>query len=134
MKNFKNYCAPKYAGSDFKEVKDGIYQTKSPYSDETVFVTSLCFETEPECYGEEGSSPRNIPQIPFEDILDEFCVYVTDFYDSLNRESVLLCYQEFGSDRIEDLEKLRTLIGKRCYAKPHVDEKNGGEYYDFVIE
>ncbi len=31
MKNFKNYTPEKYAGSDFQEIEEGIYKTKSPY-------------------------------------------------------------------------------------------------------
>ena len=51
---------------------------------------------EPECYGEENASPRNITQVPFEDLLDHFCVFVTDFYEQLNADSERVCYQEFG--------------------------------------
>lgn len=55
MKNFKNYTPEKYATFDFQIIEEGIYKTKSRYSvgDEDVFVTSLTFEMEPECYGEE---------------------------------------------------------------------------------
>ena len=87
---------------------------------------------EPECYGEEDASPRNLTQVPIEGILDEFFVYVTDFYDQLNEKSETLCYQEFGSRSLEDIQKLRTLIGKRFFAVPYVD--NGEEYYNMVIE
>ncbi len=118
MKNFQNYTPEKYASSDFQEVENGIYYTKSPYADKMIYVTSLSFEMEPECYGEEESSPQNITQLPFEDLLDKFYVYVTDFYDALNKESETLCYQEFGSSKLSDIEELRTIIGKRFYAVP----------------
>ncbi len=99
-----------------------------------MFVTSLSFEMEPDQYGEEDGSPRNITQVPFEALLDDFNLFVTDFYDDLNETSEKLCYQEFGSFQLEDIKKLRTLIGKRFYAVPYVDEEDGEEYYNTVIE
>ena len=132
MKNFKNYTPDKYAAPSYQKVEEGIYQTKSPYGEGEIFVTSLSFEMEPECYGEEDASPRNLTQVPIEGILDEFFVYVTDFYDQLNEKSETLCYQEFGSSSLEDIQKLRTLIGKRFFAVPYMD--NGEEYYNMVLE
>lgn len=136
MKNFKDYTPEKYSSSDFKQIEEGIYKTKSPYENEDIFVTSLSFEMETECYGEEEGSPQDISQIPFEDLLDEFNVYVTDFYDELNEQSETTCYQEFGSDEIEDIRKLRTIIGKRFYAVPCTDEGDEGddEEYRVIIE
>lgn len=132
MKNFKNFDPEKYASSLFTKVEDGIYRTKDPYGigSDDCFVTSLTFEHEPDMLGEEHGSPQYISQTPFEDILDEFCVYVTDFFDELNADSETVCYQEFGSSDIEDIKKLRTIIGKRVYAKPINDEG----YYKLVIE
>lgn len=134
MKNFKNYTPEKYAASDYQKVEDGIYRTKNPYGfgAESIFVTSLTFEQEPECYGEEDGGPRNVTQIPLEDLLDKFSVYVTDFYDQLNSESEIVCYQEFGSDKLENIQKLRDIIGKHVYAEPF--EENGEEYSRLVIE
>lgn len=134
MKNFSNYTPEKYSKSDFQKVEEGIYRTKSPYGNDEIFVTSLSFEMEPECYGEEDASPQNITQIPFENLLDEFFVYVTDFYDQLNEKSETICYQEFGSDKLSDIQKLRTIIGKRFFAVPYTDETDGEEYYNVVIE
>lgn len=131
MKNFNNYTAEKYSGSDFQKVEEGIYRTKDPYGSGEIYVTSLTFELEPESYGEDDGSPEYIPQTPFEDLLDEFCVSVTDFYEELNEKSESLCYQEFGGD-LEDIKNLRTVIGKRFYAVPY--EKDGEEYYKTVIE
>ena len=57
MKNFESYTPEKYMTSDFRKIEDGIYQTKNPYVSplhfDEVFVTSLAFEMEPDCYGEE---------------------------------------------------------------------------------
>lgn len=139
MKNFQNYTAEKYRNPDFQEVKQGIYKTKYPYGNfredqEDIFVTSLSFEMEPEQYGEEDASPRNITQIPIEGLLDEFDLFVTDFYEKLNETSEIICYQEFGSYSLENIQRLRTIIGKRFYAVPYIDKDDGEEYYDMVIE
>ncbi len=136
MKNFKNYTPEKYMKADYQEVEEGIYKTKSPYGngDSDIFVTSLTFEMEPECYGEEDASPRNLTQIPIEGLLDEFSLFVTDFYEELNAESETICYQEFGSFDLSDIKKLRMIIGKRFYAVPYIDGNDGEEYYNMVIE
>lgn len=133
MKNFQNFTPQKYMTSDFQKISDGIYKTKSPYDSNDIFVTSLTFEMEPECYGEENASPSNLTQIPIEGILDEFNLFVTDFYEQLNQSSEIICYQEFGSLDLEDIKILRTLIGKRFYAVPYTGE-DGEEYYNMVIE
>lgn len=137
MKNFQNYAPEKYMRPDFQKIEEGIYKTRSQDDETDLFVTSLSFlsfEMEPERYGEEDTSPENPAQIPFEDLLDEFCVFVTDFYDELNEKSDTLCYQEFGSPHLEDVQNLRTLIGKRFYAVSYIDVKDGKEYYNTVIE
>lgn len=133
MKNFQNFTPKKYMTSDFQKISDGIYKTKFPYDSNDIFVTSLTFEMEPECYGEENASPSNLTQIPIEGILDEFNLFVTDFYEQLNQSSEIICYQEFGSLDLEDIKNLRTLIGKRFYAAPYTGE-DGEEYYNMVIE
>lgn len=133
MKNFQNFTPQKYMTSDFQKISDGIYKTKSPYDSNDIFVTSLTFEMEPECYGEKNASPSNLTQIPIEGILDEFNLFVTDFYEQLNQSSEIICYQEFGSLDLEDIKNLRTLIGKRFYAAPYTGE-DGEEYYNMVIE
>ena len=134
MRNFENYTPEKYMTPDFQKIEDGIYKTKSPYGskDTDIFVTSLTFEMEPDCYGEEDASPRNLTQVPIEGILDEFDLFVTDFYEQLNETSEMICYQEFGSFDLENIQKLRTLIGKRFYAVPYIED--GEEYYNMVIE
>lgn len=133
MKNFQNFTPQKYMTSDFQKISDGIYKTKSPYDFNDIFVTSLTFEMEPECYGEENASPSNLTQIPIEGILDEFNLFITDFYEQLNQSSEIICYQEFGSLVLEDIKNLRTVIGKRFYAVPYTGE-DGEEYYNMVIE
>lgn len=141
MKNFQNYTPEKYGGPDYQKVEDGIYWGPNPYSHsrpgiEELFVTSLSFEMEPDRYGEEGGCPQDITQVPFEDILDDYSVFVTDFYDALNQESDCTCYQEFGAFEIENIRNLRGLIGKRFYAVfcGKDDPEGGGSEYKIVIE
>ena len=138
MKNFQNYTPEKYRSPAFEEVEPGIYLAPNPYRNidnrEKIYVTSLSFEMEPDQYGEEDGCPQDITQIPFEDILDDFSVYVTDFYDELNQSSETTCYQEFGSSGIENIRNLRSLIGKRFYAAPYEDGEDEDEEYEIVIE
>ena len=136
MKNFKNYTPEKYSESKFQQVEEGIYCTKDPYgiSSKDIYVTSLSFEMEPERYCEEDASPRNITQIPFECLLDEFSVYVTDFYDSLNEESETVCYKEFGASDLANIQKLRTIIGKSFYAVEKEDYDEDDEDFEIVFE
>lgn len=143
MKNFKNYKPDKYSTEAFKEVEEGIYLTKDPYGHhEEIYVTSLSFEHEPGRYCEEEGSPRNITQIPFENILDEFSVWVTDFYDDLNNNSEVTCYQEFGAFKLENIKNLRGIIGKHVYVVPYTDEEDiiededeeEEEFLELVIE
>ena len=117
-------------------MEEGIYCTKDPYgiSSKDIYVTSLSFEMEPERYCEEDASPRNITQIPFECLLDEFSVYVTDFYDSLNEESETVCYQEFGASDLANIQKLRTIIGKSFYAVEKEDYDEDDEDFEIVFE
>ncbi len=134
MKNFKNYTPEKYKEPKFQEIEEGIYKTKSPYDNEDIFVTSLTFEFEPQCYEEADGTPQNMPQVPIEGILDEFYVFVTDFYEELNETSEITCYQEFGALNLSNIQSLRKLIGKRFYAVPYIDEEDEEEYYEMVIE
>lgn len=135
MKNFQSYKAEKYTNLKYQEVEDGIYQTKDPYgiAKEDIYVTSLTFEFDPGKYEEEEGSPNNMPQIPIEAILDEFHLFVTDFYDALNKESEKTCYQEFGSLSIEGVRRLREIIGKQAYVVTYKEDEEDEES-ELVIE
>lgn len=124
MKDIKNYNAPKYSGADYKSVGDDIYETVD--HGEKIYVTSLTFVQEPEF--DEEDSAEYISQYPLEDILEKFNVYVSDFYDDLNTADSQTCYQEFGSTDLEDVQNLRTIIGKHVYNMPD------GEYVKLIIE
>ena len=105
-------------------VEDGIYETED--NGEKVYVTSLSFVQEPELG--EGENAACISQYPLEEILDNFMCYVSDFYPDLNTADSQVCYQEFASTDIEDLQELRTIIGKHAY------EKEVGRYTELAIE
>ncbi|MDE6728595.1 MAG: hypothetical protein K2J80_11760 [Oscillospiraceae bacterium] len=124
MKDIKSFDAPKYGGSAYELAEDGIYKTEdngeSIYNDKTIYVTTLSFVQEPE-FGE-GTNAAEISQYPLEALLDDFLCYVSDFYPELNTTDSQVCYQEFASPDIEDVRKLRSIIGKHVY-------EQGGRLY-----
>lgn len=109
MKNISNCNAPKYSLVNYIDQGDNIYKINGE------FVTSLRFQQEPDLG--EGTSSLAISQYPLEDILDRFCVYVSDFYKMLNIKDAPLCHLEFSSTDIEDIRRLRGIIGKHVYNK-----------------
>ena len=106
MKQIESYRAPKYESGMYSPVEDGIYRVEC--DGETLYVTSLSFVQEPEL--EEGGSAAEISQYP------------------LNTEQSQVCVQEFASPDLEDIRKLRTIIGK------HVFNKEIDGYIKLVIE
>ncbi len=82
---------------------------------ETLYVTSLSFVQEPELG--EGGHAGEISQYPLEDILDEFFCHISDFYEDLNTPQSGKCYLEFAAPGLEDVRKLRTIIGRHVYSK-----------------
>ncbi|WP_425447926.1 hypothetical protein [Dethiothermospora halolimnae] len=149
MKNISNYKAQKYDNKDrYTFIEEGIYLFKNMYDsiengmyvygnmmtsrvEPDYYVTSLSFEQEPEF--NEGTSPKLISQYPLEDILDEFLVHVSDFYEEINDKSDTLCYQEFASPDIEDIKKIREIIGKHVYNNEFVAD-DGQTYIKLMIE
>ena len=136
MKEIKSYVAEKYTGKDssilneedYKEVEQGIYEHQ--HDGEALYVTSLSFVQEPEFDEEEYAD--NISQYPLEDLLDKFYCYISDFYDELNLSNSKTCYLEFASNDIEDIKKLRSIIGRHVYNKAY--EEDGNTYMKLVIE
>lgn len=61
-------------------------------------------------------------------------LYFDDEIDNHGETSATTCYQEFGSNRVEDIQKLRSILGKRFYAVPYIGEEDGEEYYNMVLE
>lgn len=135
MKDIKNYNAPKYSSGSYEKVGDGIYKSGDDY------VTSLSFVQEQK-YGE-GKNAADISQIPIEDVLDRFGCWVSDFYEDLNTAESRVCYQEFASFDIKDVQNLRTIIGKHVYMKQSLKNKIANRFniesfadgeYEIVIE
>ena len=124
MRNIRVYSAAKYNSSPYQEVSPGIYKHDKNY------VTSLCFEQEPELG--EGKSAADISQYPMEDILERFYVHISDFYPKLNTKKSTTCYIEFAGTKIDHIKSLLTIIGKRVYNKDIY--KNGEEYTVLIIE
>ena len=102
MKNIKNYNAKKYEEGKYTKVEEGIHKIFDDWNYEDLYVTSLTFEQEPEL--EEGENASYISQYPLEDILDKYYVYISDFYDDLNKPTSKTCYQEFASPRLDDIK------------------------------
>ena len=131
MKNIKNYNAEKYQASgllgksEYKKIDDGIYENKR-----NIYVTSLSFVQEPQ-YGE-GESSKNISQYPLEDILDKYYCYISDFYEDLNSKESKECFLEFASGNLEDIKKLREIIGKHVYNRETT--KNGKDIVELIIK
>ena len=124
MKDINDFNAPKYNGPEYSMIEDGIYETED--NGETIYVTSLSFVQEPE-FGE-GRSAADISQDPLEELLDNFMCYVSDFYSGLNTADSPVCYLEFASTDMEDLQELRSIIGK------HVYEKQKGGHTELAVE
>ncbi len=108
MKNIQVYEDSKYSGEEFQMVEPNIYQKSNGK-----FVTSLSFEQEEEF--DEGSSPSDISEYPLESILDVYSVSVSDFYEEKNAASDSICYQEFSSRHIENIQALLSIVGKHVF-------------------
>lgn len=124
MKNINYYKASKYETSQYLEVAPCIYQ-KDRY-----YVTSLAFEQEPSLG--EGTSAASISQFPLEDILDRFSVHISDFYPKLNTSKSTTCYIEFAGSKIDYIQLLLSIIGRRVYNKAIYE--NGEESVVLIIE
>lgn len=149
MKNILNYKAKKYENrAKYSFIEEGIYLFKNMYDsiengmyvygnmkssqvEPDYYVTTLSFEQESE-FGE-GISPKLISQYPLEDILDEFLVHISDFYEEVNNKSDVVCYLEFASPDIKNIKKIREIIGKHVYNKEY-DGEDGQVYVKLIIE
>ena len=120
MKNIRNYPAEKYHAPPYAAAEPDIYRCGDG------FVTSLCFQQEPELG--EGASAADISQYPLEDLLDRFNVYVSDFFDEINVPESQTCCLEFCGKTPEDIRQLRSIIGK------HVYNKDAGGFAELIVE
>ncbi|MBP3889076.1 MAG: hypothetical protein J6F30_15750 [Cellulosilyticum sp.] len=73
-----------------------------------------------------------ISQYPLENLLDQFYVHISDFYEELNSKSNITCYYEFASPDLEDIQKLRSIIGKHVYNR--TTTQDGENYVSLVIK
>lgn len=124
MKNIACFTPPKYHTAGYRKVATNVYKSENYY------VTSISFQQEP-ALGE-GSSAAEISQYPLEDLLERFFVHVSDFYPSLNQKTSSTCYVEFASSKVDHIQRLLSIIGKRVYNKAYCE--NGEEYIELVIE
>lgn len=127
----EDYLIAYYNGKKYyKDIEDEeniIFKNMDEETKETVYVTSIVFEPEPE-FNENQPSDKYVSQYPLEDILDKFGCYCGDNYEKENEEDHVNSYVEFVSDNIEEIENLLTIIGK------HVYNKIDGEYVKLIIE
>ncbi|MBS5983819.1 MAG: hypothetical protein KIC67_14530 [Clostridium butyricum] len=124
MKQIENYYADKYCNDRYIYSSEGIYKINEDNTN--LYVTSLSFVQEKEF--NEGNNASCISQYPLEDILDKFYCHISDFYEELNTLDSKKCYQEFASSDIDDIKRLRSIIGK------HVDNKEINGYIELIIE
>lgn len=128
MKNIRIYHPKKYNDKKYQKVEENIYKVQSEMMANAVYVTSLCFEQEPELG--EGSSPQEISQYPLEDILDEYMLLVEDFFEEENKNSVTDCYVEFSGLDVESIRDLLGIVGKHVYNQ---EVKQDGERYMVLV-
>lgn len=127
MKNINNFYNQKYDTDKYTKVEEFIYSYEGERG--TYYCTPITFEQEPEY--EEGTDSSYISQYPLEDILDEFCVFVSDFFDELNTGENNVCYQEFSGFNLKDVQNLKNrIVGKHVYNLLHEEE----EYVELIIE
>ena len=112
MKQIENYKPDKYDSNNYIVIEDEIYKMKD---DEILFVTSISFVQEPEF--DEGENASYVSQFPLEDILDKFYCHISDFYEQRNTIKSKKCFLEFASPDVEDIRKLRSILGKHVYNK-----------------
>ena len=113
MKQIQAFEAPKYRDGGYFEVESGIYRHEE--DGETVYIMSLSFVQEPGLG--EGSRADEISQYPLEDLLDKFFCYVADYYEDLNTADSEICCLEFAAPDLNNVENLRSIIGKHVYNK-----------------
>ena len=124
MKSIKFYKPNKYETPQYREVAPHIYQH------DHFFVTTLSFEQEPSLG--EGKNAADISQFPLEDLLDRFCVHISDFYPTLNTAKSTTCYVEFAGSKKEYIQSLISIIGRRV--KNKVIYENGEESVVLISE
>ena len=97
----------KYNDANYRKKGDGIYEMNDQ------FYISISFSQEPE-FGE-GTDSTEISQYPLEDILDNYGVFVSDFYEELNNGQSNICYLEFASSSLDNVTKLLEIVDRHVF-------------------
>ena len=107
MKNITIFESEKYNDANYRKKGDGIYEMNDQ------FYISISFTQEPE-FGE-GTDSTEISQYPLEDILDNYGVFVSDFYEELNNGQSNTCYLEFASPSLDNVTNLLEIVDKHVF-------------------
>jgi len=110
---------------DPEDDEEIIYYNTEDYGKE-IYVTSFKFEPEPEL--NENLPKEDISQYPLEDLLEKYYCMITDDYVEENNNDPIYNYFEAGSDDIDDIRGILSIIGK------HVYNKEEGQYIKLVID
>ena len=122
MKNIKCFVCEKYNSEKFEEVENFVYKNGNPNEYANIeYSIPITFEQEPK-FGE-GKNSKDISQYPLEDVLDEFFIHVSDFFDELNTGKNNICYLELSGDLQNVLNFKNKIIGKRVFNKIKKDER-----------
>lgn len=119
MKNIRPIIPDKYRDPVYKPVGNYIFEN----TEEHIFVYTLHFDLE------EGEDS----QYPLEDVLEEFCLYISDFFnkDFFNHSGSMVV--ELAGEHDDLLKSVQTITGKRVYNSEY-QGKDGRIYVKLVIE
>lgn len=120
MKNIRVVNLVKY--SDFVRynlIEEGIYIDLEDSGEDNHRIV-IAYELE------EGEDS----QFPLEDLLDKFCLYVSDFMEYENHRQNQVKLELAGT--LENVQKIKTILGKRVYNKEFL--KDGIISSDLIIE
>jgi len=119
MKNIRTIIPDKYRDPVYKPVGNDIFEN----TEEHIFVCTLHFDLE------EGEDS----QYPLEDVLEEFCLYISDFFnkDFFNHSGSMVV--ELAGEHHDLLKAVQTITGKRVYNTEY-QGKDGRIYVKLVIE
>jgi len=120
MKNFRVIEVEKLKDiSNFKLIEEDIYNDLNDNGGFATHRIALSMELE------EGEDT----QYPLEDILDKYLVHIEEF---LTNDDDTVQKYIFGGD-LEDIQNLKSIIGKRVYNEEFVDEE-GQTQVRLIIE
>ncbi|WP_241492462.1 hypothetical protein [Lacinutrix himadriensis] len=113
MKNISLEKCQKYENSEqFKLVENGIYQDLKD-DDDTKYRMTISYELE--------SDNDTNNQYPLEDILDKYCLYVSDFLETENNTEPNDFKLELAGE-LKDIKNGQEIIGKKVYNQEFKDE------------